>query len=86
MTSTAPGAWAGVVAVIVVALTTLTPAAAVPPKVTLAPLTKFVPVMVTAVKPVSMPLLGATLVTVGAQPVGSEAASEVISAALNARL
>ncbi len=64
-TSTAPTAWAGVVAVIEVEFTKVTPVAAVPPKVTVAPLTKSVPVMVTDVPPVSGPLVGATLVTVG---------------------
>ena len=63
----------------VVSLTTLTPVAAVPPKVTVAPVTKFVPVMVTAVPPVSGPLVGSTDVTVGgAQAVGAEAASALI--------
>jgi hypothetical protein len=85
-TSTAPAAWAGVVAVIEVEFTKVTPVAAVPPKVTVAPLTKFVPVMVTAVPPMSGPLVGATEVTVRApQAVGVEAASVVISAALNTR-
>ncbi len=64
-TSTAPEAWAAVVTSIWVALTKVTPVAAVPPKVTVAPLTKFAPVMVTAVPPVSGPLLGVTEVTVG---------------------
>ncbi len=85
-TSTAPAAWAGVVASIWVELTKVTPVAAVPPKVTVAPLTKFVPVMVTAVPPMSGPLVGATEVTVGAaQAVGGEAASAVISAGVNTR-
>ena len=65
-TSTAPAGWAGVVAVMLVALTTVTPVAAVPPKVTVAPLTKPVPVMVTDVPPVERPLVGLTAVTVGA--------------------
>jgi hypothetical protein len=55
-----------VVAVIVVLFTTVTPVAAVPPKVTVAPAAKFVPVMVTAVPPAGGPLLGLTLLTVGA--------------------
>ena len=65
-TSTAPTAWAGVVAVIEVALTTVTPVAATPPMVTdVAPL-RFVPVMVTAVPPAIGPLVGEIAVTVGA--------------------
>jgi hypothetical protein len=48
-----------------VPLTTTTLVAAVLPKVTVAPATKFVPVMVTAVPPTVDPLLGATLLTVG---------------------
>ncbi len=64
-TSTAPAAWAGVVTSIWVALTKVTPVAAVPPKVTVAPLTKSVPVMVTDVPPMSGPLVGATEVTMG---------------------
>ena len=46
-TFTAPAACAGVVAVIEVVLTTLTFVAEVPPKVTVAPAAKLVPVMVT---------------------------------------
>ena len=49
-----------------VLLTTLTPVAAVPPKVTLAPLRKFVPVIVTAVPPDVVPEFGAIAVTFGA--------------------
>jgi hypothetical protein len=49
-----------------VLLTTTTFVAAVPPKVTVAPAAKFVPVMVTAVPPATGPLLGATPLTVGA--------------------
>jgi hypothetical protein len=48
-----------------VLLPTTTSVAAVPPKVTLAPVAKFVPVMVTAVPPAVEPLFGDTLVTVG---------------------
>src|SRR6266852_638029 len=65
-TFTAPAACAGVVAVICVALTTTTFVAAAPPNVTVAPVAKFVPVMVTAVPPAVGPLLGLTLLTVGA--------------------
>jgi hypothetical protein len=54
-----------VVAVIEVLFTTTTFVAAVPPKVTVAPVAKFVPVMVTAVPPNVDPLLGLTLLTVG---------------------
>src|SRR5204862_1748050 len=77
VTLAAPAACAGVVAVIVVALVTVTAAAAVPPTVTVAPLTKFVPVIVTPVPPAVAPDGGAMLVTVGAgpryvKPLGSE--------------
>src|ERR1051325_8334835 len=65
-TFTAPAACAGVVAVIDVLLTKLTPVAAVPPRVTVAPLTKFVPVIVTDVAPFVLPELGEMAVTVGA--------------------
>jgi len=65
VTVTAPAACAGVVAVIEVLLTTTTLVAAVPPNVTVAPLTKFVPVIVTPVPPAVDPLLGLTLLTVG---------------------
>jgi len=65
VTVTAPALPAGVVAVIVVAFTTVTPVAAALPNVTVAPAAKFVPVMVTDVPPASGPLLGLTLLTVG---------------------
>jgi len=65
VTVTAPTLPAGVVAVIVVAFTTVTPVAAAPPNVTVAPAAKFVPVMVTAVPPAVGPLFGLTLLTVG---------------------
>ena len=48
-----------------VALTTVTFVAAVPPKLTVAPLAKFVPVIVTLVPPLVDPVLGETLFTVG---------------------
>jgi len=48
-----------------VLLTTTTLVAAVPPIVTVAPVTKLVPVMVTLVPPAVDPLFGETLVTVG---------------------
>ena len=63
---TAPAACAGVVAVIEVLLTNVTPVAAVPPNVTVAPDTKFVPVMVTGVPPRVVPDVGETDVTPGA--------------------
>jgi hypothetical protein len=65
VTVTAPVLPAGVVAVMVVVLTTVTPVAAVDPNVTIAPLAKLVPVMVTALPPASGPPLGDTLLTVG---------------------
>jgi hypothetical protein len=49
----------------VVLFTTATLVAAVPPKVTVAPAAKFVPVIVTAVPPAVDPLFGDTLLTVG---------------------
>ena len=55
---------------IVVLLLTATPVAAVPPIFTVAPLTKFVPVIVTAVPPAVVPELGLILLTVGAGPGG----------------
>jgi hypothetical protein len=66
VTVTAPALPAGVVAVIDVLLTTTTLVAAVLPNVTVAPVAKFVPVIVTAVPPAVDPLLGLTLLTVGA--------------------
>ena len=50
---------------IVVLLTTTTLVAAALPNVTVAPVTKLVPVIVTAVPPPVDPLLGLTLLTVG---------------------
>jgi len=64
-TVTAPALPAGVVAVIDVALTTVTFVAATPPNITVAPEAKFVPVIVTAVPPAVVPLFGLTPVTVG---------------------
>src|SRR5258705_249091 len=66
VTVTTPAACVGVVAVIVVALTTITLVAALPPRLSVAPARKLVPVTVTAVPPVVGPDTGATLVTVGA--------------------
>src|SRR5438876_9990354 len=65
-TSSVSAACAGVVALIWVALTTLTPVAGLPPTLTVAgPVSKLVPVMVTAVPPAVGPELGLTAVTVG---------------------
>ena len=64
-TSAVPAAWAGVVAVIEVALTTAKPVAATPPTVTDVAPVKFVPVMVTAVPPAVGPLAGEIDVTLG---------------------
>jgi hypothetical protein len=66
VTVTAPALPAGVVAVICVPLTTTTLVAAAPPTVTVAPVAKFVPVIVTAVPPAVEPLFGETPLTVGA--------------------
>ena len=65
-TFTAPTAWAGVVAVIELPLTTFTPVAAVPPKLTVAPDKNPVPAMVTEVPPALDPAFGETELTVGA--------------------
>jgi hypothetical protein len=65
VTVTAPALPAGAVAVICVALTTTTLVAAAAPNVTVAPVAKFVPVIVTAVPPAVDPLFGDTLLTVG---------------------
>ena len=70
VTSTVPAVPAGAVAVIWVALLTVTLVAAFEPKLTEAPLTKFVPVIVTMVPPVVGPAVGLMLVTVGAGVVG----------------
>jgi hypothetical protein len=65
-TLTAPGAPAGVVAVIEVALTTVTPVAAAPPIATEVAPVKFVPVIITEVPPRVDSVAGDTAVTVGA--------------------
>jgi len=65
VTVTAPALPAGVVAVIVVLFTTTTFVADAVPNVTVAPVAKFVPVIVTAVPPAVDPLFGLTPVTVG---------------------
>src|ERR1700738_168385 len=65
-TFTAPAAWAAVIAVIDVLLPTITLLAAVPPRLTVAPDRKPVPVMVTAVPPLTDPEPGEIAVTIGA--------------------
>ena len=54
------------VAVIDVLLTTVTPVAAVPPRLTVAPARKPLPVMLTAVPPLAVPEVGLIELTVGA--------------------
>src|SRR5437870_2366479 len=65
ITSTTPDP-DGEVAVIEVAEFTTTPVAALPPKETVSPAAKFVPVTVTVVPPDAGPVAGFTLLTVGA--------------------
>ena len=65
-TLTAPLACAGVTAVIVVLPTTFTFVAAVPPKVTVAPVAKPVPEIVTMVPPPAGPDVGDRLLMIGA--------------------
>jgi hypothetical protein len=65
---TAPAAWAGVTALIVVELTTLTDVAGDPPTLTVAPDWKFVPLIVTLVPPLVEPELGEIVLIVGAGP------------------
>jgi hypothetical protein len=69
VTATAPAACVAVVAVIVVLFTTTTFVAAAPPKLAVAPFTKFVPLIVIAVPPAAGPDPGFTPVTVGAAPI-----------------
>ena len=64
-TSAGPAGCAGVVALICVALTTLTPVAADPPTVAVAPAAKPVPVIVIGVPPAVGPDVGLTALTVG---------------------
>src|SRR5213075_2771012 len=64
VTLTRPGACAGVLHLMVVAFWTTTLVAAAPPKVTVAPVLKPVPVTVTGWPPKNGPLGGVTLVTV----------------------
>jgi len=65
VTLTGPADPDGVVAVMIVLLRTATLVAALPPKVTVAPDRKPVPVMVTGVPPAVVPELGDTVKTVG---------------------
>ena len=65
-TETVPAACAGVTAVICVDETTTTLLAAEPPTETVAPVRKFVPVMVILVPPAATPDVGDTLEIVGA--------------------
>ena len=74
---TAPAACAGVAAVIVVPLRTLTPVAGLPPTVTVAPATKLAPLIVIPVPPVVRPAFGETLPTVGAGKIYVKLAARV---------
>ena len=65
VTLTLPKVWAGVIAVTDELLTTVTLIAAVPPKLTIAPDTKLLPLMVTDVPPIDVPLFGLTVLIVG---------------------
>jgi hypothetical protein len=65
-TFTVPTVWAGVLAAMDVLLTTETFVAGVPPMLTVAPVKKPVPVIVTEVPPLVVPELGEIAVTVGA--------------------
>ena len=65
-TLTAPAACAGVVAVIDVLFTTFAFAAAVPPRLIVAPVRKPAPVMVTEVPPATLPVFGVIELTAGA--------------------
>lgn len=75
-TSAAPAAWAGVIAVIDVALTTATFAAAVPPIDTVAPVAKPLPVIVTPSPPPTGPEPGPIPDTLGAATVGAGGVGE----------
>jgi hypothetical protein len=66
VTCVSPAEWAGVNAVIVDESTTSTPVAAVPPKVTFAPVTKLLPDNFTAVPPSTVPDCGLMEIRVGA--------------------
>ena len=72
-------------AVIVVLFVILTLVAAVPPRVTVGPVTKFVPVIVTDVPPVVLPMFGAIDVTVGAAfPVDPSDLGKIVESFFNA--
>lgn len=66
VTSTVPGLWLGLTAVICVELTTEKEAAAVVPNMTFETFVKFVPVIVTDVPPEPVPVPALSAVTVGA--------------------
>jgi hypothetical protein len=70
-TFTCPTTCAGVDAVIVLTLVTVTLVADVPPKPTVAPEVKFVPVIVTDVPPAVVPVFGETDVIVGGWGAGA---------------
>ena len=65
ITLTAPAAWAGDVALIEMLLTKVTAVAGVPPKLTVAPVRKPDPAMVTIVPPAVVPDNGESEVIVG---------------------
>ena len=65
VTPTAPAAWAGVTAVIVVSLTTVKLAAAVVPNVTAVAPVRWLPVMVTDVPPAEGPDVGLIRLSAG---------------------
>ena len=75
VTTAEPGVPAGVVAVIEVALATTTPVAGTPPRLTVAPDTKPVPVIVIDVPPTDGPSAGDTATTVGAAAASARGAS-----------
>lgn len=72
---TAPASWAGVVAVICVAESTVNELASVPPKVTVLAPVNPVPVIVTVVPPAVVPEAGAIPVKVGT---GTDAATVMV--------
>src|SRR5665647_1865478 len=76
ITSTAPAAWAGVVALTVDASSTTTFVAGAPPIVTVAPAANLWPVIVTAVPPNVVPVEGLMDLTAGPVGVGVGAAGE----------
>ena len=66
VTAARPAAWAGVTAVIVVALTTFTLVAELPANITVAPATKLLPLRLTEVPPAVLPDCGLMELNVGA--------------------